>query len=208
MAGIEAVVFDFGNVLIKWNPEEWYDARIGREAREKLFAEVPLEEMNLRSDRGEHLADLVAETAAQHPEHADNIRAWHDNWIEMAQPDIPHSAVLLRALRAKGVPTFALSNFGIPTLALADVAYPVLTEFDRRFISGELRTIKPEPEIYIHVEEGTGVAPEALLFTDDRPENIEAARARGWQVHLFEGPQGLADRLVAEGLLTPEEAAA
>ena len=118
MAGIEAVVFDFGNVLIKWNPEAWYDARIGREAREKLFAEVPLEEMNLRSDRGEHLADLVAETAAQYPAHADNIHAWYDNWIEMAQPDIPHSAVLLRALRAKGIPTFALSNFGIPTLAL------------------------------------------------------------------------------------------
>ena len=88
MAGIEAVVFDFGNVLIKWNPEAWYDARIGREARERLFAEVPLEEMNLRSDRGEHLADLVAETAAQYPAHADNIRAWYDNWIEMAQPDI------------------------------------------------------------------------------------------------------------------------
>ena len=208
MAGIEAVVFDFGNVLIKWNPEAWYDARIGREAREKLFAEVPLEEMNLRSDRGEHLADLVAETAAQYPAHADNIHAWYDNWIEMAQPDIPHSAVLLRALRAKGIPTFALSNFGIPTLALADVAYPVLTEFDRRFISGELRTIKPEPEIYAHVEAGTGIAPEALLFADDRPENIEAARARGWQVHLFEEPQGFADRLVAEGLLTPEEAAA
>ena len=51
------------------------------------------------------------------------------------------------------------------------------------------------------------MAPGALLFTDDRRENIEAAEARGWQGHLFEGPEGWAGRLVSEGLLTAEEAA-
>jgi 2-haloacid dehalogenase len=44
------------------------------------------------------------------------------------------------------------------------------------------------------------------LFTDDRAENISAAQARGWQTHLFDGPQGLARRLVDAGLLTPEAA--
>jgi 2-haloacid dehalogenase len=44
-----------------------------------------------------------------------------------------------------------------------------------------------------------------LLFVDDRAENIAAARARGWQGHLFDGPQGWAERLIAEGLLTREE---
>ncbi len=52
-----------------------------------------------------------------------------------------------------------------------------------------------------------GIAPERLLFTDDRPNNIATAARRGWQVHLFEGPKGWADRLVAAGLLTPGEAA-
>jgi 2-haloacid dehalogenase len=51
------------------------------------------------------------------------------------------------------------------------------------------------------------MAPDALLFTDDRAENIAAAAARGWQTHLFDGPQGWADRLIAEGLLTEQEAA-
>ena len=51
------------------------------------------------------------------------------------------------------------------------------------------------------------VAPEALIFTDDRADNVAAAKARGWKTHLFEGPQGWADRLVAEGLLSAEEAA-
>ena len=48
---------------------------------------------------------------------------------------------------------------------------------------------------------------ELFSFTDDRADNIAAAAARGWQTHHFTGPQGWADRLVAAGLLTREEAA-
>jgi 2-haloacid dehalogenase len=40
-----------------------------------------------------------------------------------------------------------------------------------------------------------------LLFTDDRADNIEAATARGWHTHHFNGPEGLRTRLQTEGLL-------
>jgi 2-haloacid dehalogenase len=66
--------------------------------------------------------------------------------------------------------------------------------------------IKPAPSIYEAVEQGSGLPPEALLFTDDRADNIAAADARGWQTHHFTGPQGWADRLVHAGLLSREEA--
>ncbi|MDF0600650.1 HAD family phosphatase [Psychromarinibacter sp. C21-152] len=207
MATIDAVVFDIGRVLLNWDPEGYYDRRIGRAAREALFAAVDLEGMNLRSDKGEDIAALVEEYAAAHPAHADLIRLWHSDWLQMAHSLIPGSVRLLRALRSRGVPVYALTNFGERTLAMADAAYPALTEFDDRFVSATLRAIKPDPEIYARLETETGVAPERLFFTDDRPENIEAARARGWQGHLFEGPKGLARRLVAERLL-PEDAAA
>jgi 2-haloacid dehalogenase len=125
----------------------------------------------------------------------------------MASPEIPHSVRLMRALQARDVPVFALTNFGVGTFEVARKAYPFFDEFDRSFVSGHLRTIKPEPEIYAHLERDTGVAPDRLLFTDDRPENIEAAAARGWHTHLFTTPDTWAARLVDEGLLTPEEAA-
>ena len=48
--------------------------------------------------------------------------------------------------------------------------------------------------------------PQALLFADDKTENIAAAAARGWRTHQFESWQGWAERLVAEGLLTRKEA--
>ncbi|MDO6731518.1 HAD family phosphatase [Marinovum sp. 2_MG-2023] len=204
---IEAVVFDIGNVLIEWQPERYYDARIGRARREQLFAEVPLEEMNLGVDRGDDFAQAVADLAKLHPAWAAEITLWHDDWIDMASPAIDRSVRSLRSLRSRGVPVFALSNFGRKTFEIACQHYPFLSEFDTRYISGHMGTIKPEPLIFEMLETTCGVAPEALLFTDDRADNIAAAQARGWQVHLFEGAEGWAARLVSEGLLSAEEAA-
>ena len=201
------MIFDIGNVLIEWQPERFYDRAIGRQRRTEMFEAVDLHGMNDRVDRGEVFADVVMEVAEATPDWAPEIRMWHDRWIEMAAPVIDHSVRLLRALRRGGVPVFALSNFGRETFEIGVANYPFLEEFDRRYISGHMGVIKPEPEIYAMVEEDCGVPPGGLLFADDRADNIEAAAARGWQTHLFEGPEGLAARLVAEGLLTEAAAA-
>lgn len=198
---IEAVVFDLGRVLIHWDPEGFYDRQIGPQARQALFSQVPLYEVNAQIDLGAEFQSSIYNLAARYPAHGAAIRMWHDHWIDMAAPAIEPSAVLLRALKAAGLPVYALTNFGIGPLRVAERAYPVLREFDQRFVSGELHIAKPDPRIYEALEQGTGHAPERLLFTDDLPANIAAARARGWQTHLFEGPEGFAARLVAEGLL-------
>ena len=57
------------------------------------------------------------------------------------------------------------------------------------------------------VEADCGVPAGALLFVDDRAENIAAAVARGWQGHQFTGAEGWAARLVEAGLLSKGEAA-
>lgn len=203
---IEAVIFDIGNVLIEWQPERYYDRVIGSDRRRDMFAAVDLHGMNDQVDKGAPFTETIYATAEQHPEWRDEIRQWHDNWIELATPVIPHSVALLRSLRTKGVPVFALTNFGIQSFAYAETQFDFLQDFDRRYISGHMGVTKPDPEIYRMVEEDCGVAPERLLFADDRTDNIAVATARGWNCHLFEHPQGWADRLVAEGLLTTEDA--
>lgn len=200
--GIEAVVFDLGRVLIHWDPEGFFDREIGETQRHALFDCVPIDAVNQEIDRGAPFRDSIYTLAEAHPNHASAIRLWHDRWLEMASPAIEGSAVLLRALRARDIPVYAFSNFGTGPLAVAEVAYPVLGEFDARFISGALGVLKPEPRFYEILEETTGHAPQTLLFTDDKPENLAVADARGWQTHLFEGPDGWAARLVAEGLLS------
>ncbi len=201
-----AVVFDIGNVLIEWQPERAYDRLIGPDRRRALFAAVDLQGMNERVDQGGDFRDIIYQTAEDTPEFADEIRMWHDRWLDVIGPEIPHSVRLLRALRATGVAVYALSNFGRETFAVSERAWPFLMEFDRRYISGQLGVIKPSPRIFQIVEEDSGMAPERLLFTDDMPYNIAAADARGWQTHLFDGPVGWAARLVEVGLLSAEEA--
>ncbi len=202
----DAVVFDIGNVLIEWQPERAFADLVGPERARAMFAAVDLHHMNELVDRGADFRETVYQAAEETPEFRDEIRMWHDRWLDVAGPEIPHSVRLLRALRANGVAVFALSNFGQGSFAVAEEAWPFLTEFDRRYISGHLGVTKPAARLYEIVEEDSGIAPGRLLFTDDMAYNIAAAEARGWQAHLFEGPEGWAARLVAAGLLSAEEA--
>jgi 2-haloacid dehalogenase len=202
---VEAVIFDIGNVLIRWQPELYFDGRIGMERRKALFAAVDIHGMMVRIDKGGVFGDVVEETALAHPDWTEEVRWIRDHWGDVAQPDLPQSVRLLRALRARGTPVFALSNFGAENFPMSEAQFPFLAEFDRRFISGEMRMAKPDAEIYAAVEADCGLVPESLLFADDREDNIAAASARGWQTHLFSDPALFARDLVARGVLTEDE---
>jgi 2-haloacid dehalogenase len=202
----QAVIFDIGNVLTRWQPEAFYDRVIGKDRRRALFAAVDLHGMNDRIDEGALFRETIYDWAEAYPEWRPEIRMWYDRWIELASPRIDGAIALQRALRAKGVPVFALTNFGRYSFEEAVPQLDFLQDFDRRYVSGEMGVIKPDPRIYAMVEEDCGLAPESLLFTDDRADNITAAARRGWRTHQFESWQGWAARLVAEGLLSKEEA--
>lgn len=202
---IKAVVFDIGNVLIEWAPERLYDKLFGEARRREIFNAVDLAGMNDRVDLGEGFRDVIYTFADENPLFRDEIRVWHDRWLEMASPAIPHSVHLLRTLRSKGIPVFALSNFGTESFEIALEAYPFLDEFDHRFISAHHRMAKPDSAFFALLETETGLSGDSLLFTDDRQDNIEAANARGWKTHLFTSPERFARVLVTHKLLTEEE---
>ncbi|GAB1477519.1 HAD family phosphatase [Paracoccaceae bacterium] len=206
MSQPQAVIFDIGNVLTRWQPEAFYDRVIGEDRRRALFAEVDLHGMNDRIDEGALFRETIYDWAEHYPRWRDEIRMWYDRWIELASPRIEGSIRLQRALRAKGVPVFALTNFGRYSFAEALPKMDFLQDFDRRYVSGVMGVIKPDPRIYQMVEEDCGLPPQSLFFTDDRADNIAAAARRGWRTHQFESWQGWAARLVAEGLLTNKEA--
>ena len=206
MSQPQAVIFDIGNVLTRWQPEAFYDRVIGEDRRRALFAEVDLHHMNDLVDAGALFRETIYDWADRTPHWQAEIRLWYDRWIELASPRIEGSIALQRALRAKGVPVFALTNFGKYSFEEALPKMDFLTDFDRLYVSGRMGVIKPDPRIYEMVEEDCGLPPASLLFTDDRADNITAAARRGWRTHQFESWQGWAARLVAEGLLTPKEA--
>ncbi len=202
----QAVIFDIGNGLTRWQPEAFYDRVIGPQRRAALFDAVDLHGMNDLVDAGALFRETIYDWALKHPSWAPEIRLWYDRWIELASPRIEGSIALQRALRAKGVPVFALTNFGRYSWEEALPKMDFLLDFDRTYVSGVMGVIKPDPRIYEMVEQDCGIAPERLLFADDRPDNIVAAARRGWRTHQFESWQGWAQRLVAEGLLSKGEA--
>lgn len=204
---IRAVVFDLGNVLVEWNPEAYYDARIGEAARRRMFQETDIHAVNIAIDAGAPYRDSIYALAERFPHWGEEVKRWYDDQFGMLTPVLHHTIRLRDALRQKGIPVFALSNWGNESFDRAMAEFPFFRAFDRHYISGKLGMIKPDPAIYAHVEADSGVDPDGLFFIDDRIDNIRAASARGWQVHHFKGPRGLADDLVAKGLLTAGEAA-
>ncbi len=187
---VKAVVFDIGNVLLEWQPDKLYATLIPDEAeRNRIFDEVGLDEMNLDVDRGAPFKETIYAKAEAFPQYGDLIRAWHDRWIEMAQPLITGTWDILRDLKSSGVPVYALSNFGVESYAYAKSVYGELNEFDEEFISGHLKVVKPDSAIYAHLEQETGLSGPDLAFFDDRRDNIDAARLRGWNAYVFSTPE-------------------
>ena len=197
----KTIVWDIGNVFALWQPEAYYDQMIGRDARLRMFEETGLMEMNEAIDLGAPCRATAYAKAEEFPEWRAPLRAWFDDWRETFRISVPGTADLFRAAKQHGTPCVSLTNFGAETLDMAKELHPVLTEFDQEFVSAWLGLAKPDPAIYAAVEAGTGLTGADLLFTDDRPENIEAAAMRGWNTHLFDGAEGLRDRLRAENLV-------
>jgi 2-haloacid dehalogenase len=104
-------------------------------------------------------------------------------------------------LAAAGVPLFCLTNFGDEFWQMFRPTQPIFDHFADIIVSGVEKVAKPEPRIYEIVEQRSGRDGAALFFADDNPDNIAAAKARGWDAHLFSDAAGLEAALVEAGFL-------
>jgi glucose-1-phosphatase len=73
--------------------------------------------------------------------------------------------------------------------------------FSVHALSFRLGAMKPDPRFYKAAAELTGVTPQEIFFTDDRPDNVAAAKASGWDAVLFESVSQLNDELRTRGVV-------
>jgi 2-haloacid dehalogenase len=199
---LTAVVFDVGRVLFDWNLRYLFEKLIDEPDQLDWFlAHVLTEEWHFQTDAGRPLAEMVPELSARFPEHAHLVDAYCERFNETIDRPIEGSHALVRRLAGAGVPLFALTNFGAEFFAGFRPTEPIFALFDDIVVSGDECVAKPDPRIYEICERRFGRASHELFFIDDNPANIAAARERGWQVHLFEGAEGLEAELVRLGLL-------
>jgi len=198
---ISTVVFDFGGVLIAWDPRHLYRKIFDDPAEMEWFlAEVCNGAWNLAQDEGRPWADAEAEAIARHPGYATQIRAYRARWHEMVPGPIAGSVTLLERLAEAGVPLYAITNFAADTLRETREKYTFFRHFRGIVVSGEVGLLKPDPAIFRRLADDHGVELSSALFIDDVAKNVAAAGAAGMQAIHFSSPAELEDRLVALGV--------
>ncbi|MFM5953771.1 MAG: HAD family hydrolase [Novosphingobium sp.] len=199
---VKAVVFDVGNVLVRWDRRLPFVGHFADEAELDWFMDtvIPLD-WHMLHDAGRPAAELVAERSALFPGHADLIRDWFDRFNESIPGPVPGSPELVEALHRAEVPLFAITNFGADTWAGFRPTFPLMDLFGDIVVSGIEKIAKPDAAIFDLAAGRFGLHPEAMLFIDDSLPNIESASALGWQVHHFSDAEGLSADLRARGLI-------
>lgn len=201
-AAVKAVLWDIGNVVVRWNPRTLYDKFFKEPAEvDRFLSHVCNMEWHVAHDLGVTFADNRARLLPQFPEYADAIHAWETRWWEMFSGPIPETEAAIEALHARGVPQYGLSNISMEVIDQVRALSPAFGRLDDAVLSGDVRLAKPDPAIFELACARFGLAPEELLFVDDSAANIEAARALGFDVHHFTDPAALRPALEARGLL-------
>jgi len=201
MNNINTIIFDFGGVLIDWNPRYMYRDEFEETAEMEDFLEkVCTDDWNLQQDKGRSLAEATRILQNEFPEHAAKIRLYYDQWEKMVKGDFPQNAALLQKLKEK-YKLYGLTNWSAETFPIVFKRYAFFTLFDGIVISGEEKLIKPDKKIFELMLERYHLEAENSLFIDDNAKNIQAAKEMGFAtIHVLEKID-LKNELHAMGLL-------
>lgn len=104
-------------------------------------------------------------------------------------------------LRTRGFPTYIFSNTNDLAVRFIRQNFPFFHQFDDYILSYEHQSMKPDARLYEVVEARSGARGAEILYIDDRPENIVAGAARGWQTILQESAEKTRAAIQELGLL-------
>jgi putative hydrolase of the HAD superfamily len=183
---VRNVVFDFGGVLVRWQPQQIIDAFYQDPLlREQLRQEVFQHPDWLELDRGTLAEEAALERFAERLNRPrEELERLLDRVRESLAP-IPDSIALLRALEARGVPLYGLSNISVENFAYLRERDAHWGLFRGIVISAEVKMLKPEARIFEHLCRAHRLAPGQTVFIDDLAANTEAAARLGFRTVLF-----------------------
>jgi 2-haloacid dehalogenase len=198
---IDTIIFDFGGVLVDWDPKYVYQKLFDEPEKMYWFLEnICTNEWNLEQDRGRSLAEGTAILAAQFPEHDELIRAFYGRWKEMLGGEIRGTVEILLELKRK-YPVYGLTNWSAETFPVALERFDFFQVFDGIVVSGTERLVKPDKAIFQLILDRYQLKAESALFIDDNIKNIRAAEEMGFQAIQFEDPEKLRARLTQINIL-------
>lgn len=200
---IRNIVFDVGNVLIRWQPEravapEFPDPGAGL----AYLNSVGFFDWNMVQDGGRPFAEGWEALNRVHPGQVTPLAQYLTRFADTIREPIQGTWDLLDRLAARGHRVFAITNFARETWPAALRLHPRLGQvFEDVVVSGHERLLKPQPEIYHLLMTRNQLRAAECLFIDDSVPNVEGARAVGMDAHHFSDPLTLSGALSARGML-------
>jgi 2-haloacid dehalogenase len=196
------VIWDFGNVVIEWDPRPAIVAGVGEAEADRFLAAEDFDFMawNHLRDAGATWDDGEAEVRRTHPHWAEHAAAYRTNFeLSMIGP-VPGTAELITELHAAGVPQLGLTNWSHELYPAAPRLFPVLDLLDDVVVSGTEQVAKPDSAIFEIAVARAGLPAADLVFVDDKEANVAGAIEFGLDGVLFTGADDLRIAFRGRGL--------
>ncbi|MDP4291869.1 MAG: HAD family phosphatase [Bacteroidota bacterium] len=190
------IVFDFGGVLIDWNPRYMYRKVFDNETEMEWFlGNVCTMEWNSLQDAGFPFSETIPALQKKFPDYKDQIAMYQSRWPEMVGGAVTGTVEILNELRQKNGAVYGLTNWGADTFPIVFKRFEFLRKMDGIVVSGDEKKIKPNPELYQILLNRYQLHPENCIFIDDTLLNIHTAQQVGFNTIHFVSPENLRHEL-------------
>jgi len=182
MNKINTLVFDFGGVLIDWNPAYVYlkEFRGNQEEMSHFLNTICSWEWNENQDAGYSLQKATEERVAMYPEHERLIRMYYGRWEDMLGYEHTDTVALLKTFKDHNkYRLIGLTNWSHETFPVALERFAFLSWFEGIVVSGTEKMKKPDANIYTLTLDRYKIILENAVFIDDKLENVHAAAQLG-----------------------------
>ena len=201
MLNINTIIFDFGGVLVDWNPRHMYHSVFENSLEMEYFlTHICTEDWNLQQDGGRSLSEGTRMLQDKFPDHAEKIGLFYDRWEEMMKGDISENVALLKVLKEK-YKLYGLTNWSAETFPIALKRFPFFKYFDGIVVSGQEKMIKPDEKIFSLILSRYHLQSADCLFIDDNLKNISTAKKMGFVTIHIQEKTNLKRELSLMGLL-------
>ena len=185
MSKIKNIIFDFGGVLVDWNPTYLYNKEFENEKEMSYFLEnICTSEWNIQQDAGRPLKKATEQLQKEYPEYKDLIGYYYGRWEEMLGGTFEENVRLLKMLKPN-YSIYGLTNWSAETITIAYNKYDFFSHLNGIVVSGDEKLIKPDPKLYQILLDRYSLKADESLFIDDNKHNIETANDMGFQTIHF-----------------------
>ena len=186
------IIFDFGKVLVDFNPHLLYDVVFNgdTEKAEWFSQNITTSDFYDNIDRGDDFAQCIKNLQAKHPEYTKEIGLYDTQYYDMVGKTMSGMPELLDDLKKHGYNLYGLTNWSYKVYAVME-KYSIFRKLKGCVISSEVHMVKPDRRIYQCLLDKFQLQPDECVFVDDKQTNVDAAKACGMYALLFIGADPL-----------------